>query len=320
MGQIIPNFQPRSDDEIRAENERLAKIKIRGETPAFVKPTPQQHVATLKAQVAKFKTYPVPDSYTMPVVVQTQKPHCERCNGVGVIRYDVPPEHRLYKKDIPCDVPGGCPVVAYHREARKNSRVEIEVRHFGTDIEYVERASMSHYADDDNRGAVLAARVFLEYGQVVHHDVTKNSLVFFGQVGRGKTYLASAMRNAIERRGESSQYRKIRTLLKAVQRGYGKESELTDYEVENILSNTPYLFIDEFETGFSSGDRTDIFEAIIDHRYRENLPTIITTNLEMNHTRDVWNDRIASRVIHMAHWIEMAGSTRRDTSQPIRGK
>lgn len=300
-------------EQIAAENTRIEKIKLPGETHDLPKATPEQKIKTLRERLAKFKTYPAPGG-----VIDFPDPpkDCPVCGGLGVIKGEFPSTHPLFGKFVKCTEPG-CPGVQRNAQKREMSMVERERRHFGETPEFFPEARMSDF-EGDNRYAVAAARIFLEHGQVMFDAEVKHSLVFYGQVGRGKSYLASAMRNSLYERGEFSQYRKIRTLLKAVQRGYGEESEFTDYEAENLLSSAPYLFIDEFQTGHSSGDRTDILESIIDHRYRENLPVIVVTNIDQKKTCDVWGARIYSRLVHMAWWIEMAGDTRRDTHKEIR--
>lgn len=314
---IKPNFKPRTREEIEAENERIRQAAKPDEQASLPKITPQQRIATLKDRVSRFRPFPMPD---VKIVIQEEpKLECPMCGGTGSIKVDVPINHPRWGKLIKCPAPD-CPGVQRNQLKRQMSRAEQEARHFGATIEYYPLASMNYYPEDDRRRAVGAARIFLKHGEVAWDSTVKKSLVFWGQVGRGKTGLMSAMRNALYERGDYSQFRKVRTLLKAVQRGYASDAVLHDYEVEEILSTAPYLFIDELETGFSSGDRMDIFEAIIDHRCRENLPTIIATNIEQDEIREVWNDRIASRLIHMAHWIEMAGGSLRNSGGAIRAK
>lgn len=318
---INPEYKPLTLEQIRAENERIARATKPEALPVAAPKIPaERHIATLKNRIARFKTYPAPDAYELPLAQQKQKPRCERCNNLGVIRYDVPSDHALYRKDIPCDAQGGCPVIAYHQGERAERLSERETRHFGKIIEYFPSASMGDYLETDRRRPVGAARLFLQHGEMKWNDTMKRSLVYYGKAGRGKTHLASAIRNTLVARGEAVIFRKMRSLLKAVQRGYSDNAEMRDYEVEEMLSKIPYLFIDELETELKTDDRVDIFEAVIDHRYRENLPTIITTNLEQDEIHEKMNYRIESRLVHMAHWIEMGGESQRDTGAPIRSK
>lgn len=320
MGNIIPHFQEWTAEQIAQDNARVNSKPIQGDVPVFTAPKAEQRIATLKERMAqKLKTYPMPDvdvSQEQP----EEKPVCAMCGGTGTIKYAVPRDHALFGKLVKCPAPD-CPGVQHNEQQRHASFREREIRHYGDKIEYVQHASMEHYPEDDTRRAVQAARVFLENGQVVWNGDTKRSLVFFGEVGRGKSYLISAMRNHLwQQHRQLSQFRKIRTMLKAVQKGYSATAEMRDYEVEDMLSTTKYLFIDEFETGFVSGDRTDILESIIDHRYREDLPVIIATNADQNKIWHIWGDRIPSRLIHMAHWIEMSGDTLRNTNPAIRDR
>lgn len=311
---VAHEFIPMTLEEIRQENERIERATIREALPVPAPKIPaERRIATLRDKLRTFKFTAAPD---VPVVLEDAKPECPVCNGTGAIKYELPVGHPLFGKLQKCPAPD-CPGVKRNEQKRQMSYTEREARHFGTTPEYIEHASMGDF-EDDKRRAVGAAKIFLKHHEVAWDTVVKRSLVFTGQVGRGKTHLMSAMRNYLWQQGQMSQFRKVRSMLKAVQRGYSADSELRDYEVENMLSNAPFLFIDEMETGQQSGDRTDIFEAIIDHRCRENLPTIIATNLEQDEIREVWNDRIASRLIHMAHWIELAGASKRDNSKVIK--
>lgn len=313
---VIPTFKNWTEEQIRADNERVERVPVQGETPLPPPRTaPEVVVASLRNRLRAYKITPAPDE---PVMVEEPKPECPVCGGKGKIKYSVPLGHPLFGQLQKCPAPD-CPGVRHLEHQRQMSYQEVERRHFGTTIEYLNHASMADYDAKDRRRAVVAAQIFLRDGAVSWENTIKRSLVFFGRAGLGKTHLMSAMRNAIDGHGEASQFRKVRTMLKAVQRGYSDDAELRDYQVENLLCTTPYLFIDELET-LHSGDRSDIFEAIIDHRCRENLPTIIATNLAQDEIRDVWNDRVQSRLVHMAWWIEMAGASRRDSSGIFRDK
>lgn len=310
----IPDYKPRTDAEIRAENERLARIPIQGAPVRLPQIAPAQRIASLKDRVSRFKTFPVADD--MPVVQEEQKPTCPVCDSKGAIKYRVPIGDPRFGQLQRCPDPD-CPVVAYNAVKRMIANKARVRRHFGDVIDYVPEASMSDYAADDRRRAVGAARIFLEHGEVAWDGVPKRSLVFFGAAGRGKTWLVSAMYNTMEARNQPVEFHKVLALLKGVQRGYDSDAEMSDNQVQSLLMTIPCLFIDEMETMLKSGDRTDIFEAIIDHRCRENLPTIIATNLAQDEVRDVWNDRVKSRLVHMAHWIEMTGPALRNTNGPI---
>jgi DNA replication protein DnaC len=213
---------------------------------------------------------------------------------------------------FPCLNPD-CQVTKRNAEKRFMSLNERRSRQFGSTPENYTHADMSHF-EGDYRLAVKCTRLFLQEGAVAGKDTVKRSLVFYGKPGTGKTYLMSAIYNELFQRRAGAIFLKVRTMLKGVQRGYSEDAELRDFEAEDLLRSAPVLFIDELETGLRSGDRTDIFESIIDYRCLNDLPTIIATNLEQEELARVWNHRIQSRLVHMAWWIALDDRTRRDVS------
>lgn len=300
--------KPMTPAEIAAENERIEKLLEGSETPQVHKPTRAETLAALMNRTAQFKPVPAPH---VPVVIQEEKPDCPKCHGAGWYTEPHPIGHPLFGKTQLCDEPG-CPGVQRNEYKRIMSQKEIIRRHFGG-AEYYDYASMNRYNEDDTRLPIKCARLFLRDGSISGKDAVKRSIVYYGKAGTGKTFLISAIHNELVQRGIPAVFLKVRTMLKGVQRGYNDDAELRDFQAENLLRTTPYLFIDELEIGLST-DRVDIFESIIDYRCLHDLPTIIATNLEQDELSRTWNHRIQSRLIHMAWWVAMDGKTRRDTS------
>jgi hypothetical protein len=312
MSQIpLPRIEnPMSPAEIAAENARIAKLLEGSDTPRSRKPGKAEIVAGLMNRIKAFPSTPGPDT---PPVVEEVKPECAICSGRGRIKYAVPVGDARFGKTFPCPNPD-CEGIKHAQEKRFVGMQEQVMRQFGLSPEWYDYASMTHFDEEDTRLAIRCARMWLNDGLIAGKDTVKKSMAFYGKAGTGKTYLISAMRNELAKRGIFAPFLKVRSMLKGVQRGYSEDAELRDYEAENILRNCPVLFIDELEMSVHSGDRLDIFESVIDYRCLHDLPTIIATNLAQDELADAWNHRIQSRLVHMAWWVALDDKTRRDVS------
>lgn len=300
-------------EEIAADNARVA-AKVLPEEPS---PPP-----VTKKPPRTFRRL----GELLPVVqtgkpVEPEPPVCPRCNGLGYIGYAVPYGDSRFGKMFPCDAPG-CPGVQRHKEKRTVTFIERMTRHFGGKTEHYEHATIADLDRKElrhNPVAVDAARQFIAREPLILNGIDKYSLIFTGDPGTGKTYIASIIFNELQKRGELVWFNTVRTMLKAVQTGYSFDADMKDTAVEDALCNTPFLFIDELEINRASGDKIDILEAIINSRMLAKMPTVITTNLTQYNVGDVWNERIRSRLLHVAWWINMGNVVLRDKSGAIDG-
>ncbi len=127
-------------------------------------------------------------------------------------------------------------------------------------------------------------------------------LMIGGQPGSGKTHLCTAVCRELLLRGETVFYMPWREYigkLKAVNGDVNERFDLLDK-----CKKSPWLYIDDlFKTGknqdnLSSPTSTDINLAfeIINHRYCQQLPTIISTEKSSEELTDI-DEALASRII-----------------------
>jgi len=140
----------------------------------------------------------------------------------------------------------------------------------------------------------------------------KENLVFYGNVGTGKTHLAIALGLAAIEQGKAVQYftlhELINTLVQA--KGEGKYQKIMKRIMKNDL-----LILDEW--GYlplhHEGARL-IYEVI--SRFYEQKSLILTTNLEFSHWKNFLFDEkltvaILDRIIHHSHLLIFNGSSYR---------
>lgn len=122
------------------------------------------------------------------------------------------------------------------------------------------------------------------------------SIVLMGPVGRGKTQFAFAMLREMFRRCEKVIWPRYFTsaeldsiLLEAVKSEQGDKFRVQDIASQDLL------FIDDFGRETSSERIRRQYFEIINLRYANNLPTIISTNLSMEEIARHLSEAIASR-------------------------
>lgn len=312
-------------EEIAADNQRVAAKPV---VEPFTPPKPDAPKARkTKAEVIaglmnRMSQHKPIEGDSIPAVLEDKPPYCPVCEGSGTIKLRVPIGHPKFGQFVDCDNRAGCPALRYYRQKQAAIFYERMSKQFGKVIEYYDTASLADLNNPQlrhNLVAVDAARRFIAGEPLEIDGVEKHSLVFCGMQGTGKTYLASIIRNELDKQGKMVWFSTVRTMLKAVQTGYGDDAEMSDRAVENALCNAPFLFIDELEINKSSGDKIDILEAVINTRMLSKMPTVITTNLSQQKVGDVWNWRIQSRLVHIAWWIDMGRTGLRDKSSAIDG-
>lgn len=154
-----------------------------------------------------------------------------------------------------------------------------------------------------------AVNTCLEYLKKFRED--KPSIVFMGQVGAGKTHLAIATANKL-----LSKYSVKYVLYEDIKK---LKFKLTDREyIEKqllIYKNAPILFIDDL---FKDLDKVTDFDKkkteievayeIINYRYNQKKPMIITTELDVNRLIKV-DEAIASRILEVSkgYWVTFNG-------------
>ncbi len=128
-----------------------------------------------------------------------------------------------------------------------------------------------------------------------------DNLLFYGNPGLGKTFLSSAIANALLEKGVSVLYQSaagITDILSDARFKHG-ESETGAFLKEQLLK-TDLLIIDDLGTEFiNSMTDADIF-YIVNSRILAEKSTIISTNLSLPDIGRVYSDRMLSRI--MGHY------------------
>ncbi|MBA2442060.1 MAG: ATP-binding protein [Rubrobacter sp.] len=141
-----------------------------------------------------------------------------------------------------------------------------------------------------------------------------NGLYLGGGVGTGKTHLAVAVMNElIQRERVPSLFVTVPELLDNLRGAYNDPGKNLDEWMEAV-KNADLLILDDLGSEKATLWVQERLFVIINHRYRETLPTVITSNTAPRDLGGQLGERTASRIFAMCTGVELEGSDYRETA------
>ena len=200
------------------------------------------------------------------------KETCPICKGLGYVRADVPVGHPDFGTLIPCT----CRLV--EMAARR-----IEALRAVGDLQALARMTFETFNPEGHslppdkqanlRWAYEEARVFAEN--------PTGWLVLKGGYGCGKTHLAAAIANRCVERGQPVLFITVPDLLDHLRATYAPTSSITYGTRFEEVRTVPVLILDDLGTESSTPWALEKLFQILNYRYNAHLPTVITTNHEL---------------------------------------
>jgi DNA replication protein DnaC len=214
------------------------------------------------------------------------KPDCPHCGGVGFLRLDVPVGHEKFGRLEPC--------VCRANEISENARQRLY------EMSNLERLSHLTFANLNPSGNPKAE--FVSPQEVASlrdaRDASeefartlKGWLLLEGSYGCGKTHLAAAIANDSVQRGVPTLFITVPDLLDSLRFSFSDPATSFEARFEDIR-NAALLVMDDFGTQNATPWAQEKLFQIINYRYINKLPTVITTNLIL----DEIESRIRSRL------------------------
>ena len=123
-----------------------------------------------------------------------------------------------------------------------------------------------------------------------------NSIMFLGQVGSGKTHLSMAIANELMDRGIGVIYMGYRDAITNI-----KQNMLDSVyynRVMNRYKNARVLFVDDLFKGKITDSDINIMFELINHRYFNNLPMIVSSECGVGRLLDI-DEALGSRLVEM---------------------
>ncbi len=206
------------------------------------------------------------------------------CDGLGVIRYDVPTDDPRFGKMFRCP----------------NNPVELDVERQNTLRKIGNLGAFSDKTFDNFQTTPsmcsLSAQQSLRYAHDVALSFAQNPkgwLLLEGTYGCGKTHLAAAVGNMYLQSGSVVLFITTPDLLDHLRGAYGPSSETGYDETFERVRNAELLVLDDLGIENPSPWAQEKLFQLLNYRYSRHLPTIITTNVDI----DSLDPRIRSRLL-----------------------
>ena len=117
-------------------------------------------------------------------------------------------------------------------------------------------------------------------------------LVLIGPSGCGKTHLAAAIANERINQGLPALYKTTPDLLDDLRSTFNPDRETPYDQSFDIVRNAPLLILDDLGTHSSTPWANEKLDQLLNHRYSQQLPTVVTTATHIEQL----DERIRSRL------------------------
>ncbi len=231
--------------------------------------------------------------------------HCDKCGEKTQTRIEILGEVKTVRCICRCDREIKEQEEKARKEADRLRRIE-KLRIKGFD-----KAEMQAWTFENDDGkqpnVTRAAKAYCKNFERFSNE--GKGLVFYGDVGTGKTYAAACIANELINQGVPVLMTNFARIINRLQGSFEGRQEYLD-----SLNEYDLLIIDDLAAERNTEYVNEIVYTVIDARYRAKKPLIVTTNINlermMNET-EITRKRIYSRVLELCHPIEVKGDDRR---------
>ena len=210
-------------------------------------------------------------------------PNCPVCGGIGYIRRDHPIDHPDFGKIYPC--------VCRMEEITHSARERLFRM---SSLDALKSLKFDNFVKHGRIGLGILQANSLEnaYNQAKNFAENRQGwLVLMGRYGCGKTHLAAAIANSAIEKGVSTLFLTVPDLLDWLRYSYSG-ADLSFEERFEEIRETPMLILDDFGTQNATPWAQEKIFQIMNHRYINQLPTVITSNLSLGD----FDGRVRSRL------------------------
>lgn len=148
-------------------------------------------------------------------------------------------------------------------------------------------------------------RYCFDYAKNFKRD--SESIMMFGRTGLGKTHLSLAIASTVTERGYTVVYDSIINLLGKIEKEHFGKKKDPETDTLAVILGTDLLIMDDLGTEYDTTFNVSTVYNIINTRLNKNMPTIVSTNLNLEKIRSRYEERIVSRLFASYMTLEFAG-------------
>lgn len=212
------------------------------------------------------------------------EPDCPHCGGLGYVRRDVEYGHPDFGKVEIC--------------VCRQAQVQARIRDRLFSLSHLEELKGLTFDSFNPQGRVgLAQRqqesIERAYNQAAAYaDVLDGWLVILGPYGSGKTHLAAAIANHCVDKGVPTLFLTVPDLLDSLRFSYSAE-DVTFEERFDQVRDAPLLILDDFGTQSATEWAREKLFQILNYRYINRLPLVVTSNLALEEIEGRMRSRLS---------------------------
>ena len=141
---------------------------------------------------------------------------------------------------------------------------------------------------------------------------TDGGICIYGRAGNGKSHLAAALVNRVIQRGFTAVFIEVPDLFSKIKATYGADGTGSEDKIMTALGKCDLLVLDDAGAERPSEWVQEKFFQIINTRYKNRLPVVITTNTkDMAGLEDIIGFRAYDRVLEMCLPLKNNGESYR---------
>jgi len=199
-------------------------------------------------------------------------PECELCHGVGYLRRDLPLDDPNFGKlEI-------CPC----RQESVRDRIKARLFEF-SNLDELQHLTFEIFQPTGRVGLGEQQQESIERAfnaAVAYANSLQGWLLIQGPFGCGKTHLAAAIANKAVMEGTPTLFLTVPDLLDMLRYSYSSQDTSFEQRFEQVRQ-APLLILDDFGTQNATDWAREKLFQILNFRYINKLPMVITTNLAM---------------------------------------
>jgi len=150
--------------------------------------------------------------------------------------------------------------------------------------------------------ARLTFQAASDFVAAFQENTVTDGLLFTGPVGSGKTFLACCIANNLLEKGHLVLFVIVPDLLDLIRYTYDSNRSPDDPTEQDLLETArqvPLLILDDLGAhNYTEWVRNKLY-SILNHRLNYSLPTIITTNINLEDLEEHLGERTTSRIYQM---------------------
>lgn len=163
--------------------------------------------------------------------------------------------------------------------------------------------------DQDDMDNEKVSRICQKYAETFSDRLKEGQgLLLYGNVGSGKSFLASCIADTVTEEGFSCEFTSFARIVNEIESAKDKQKYIDD------LNRFDLLIIDDLSSERDTEYMGEIVQNVIDTRYDSRKPVVITTNLtadELKNPTGIRKQRIYSRLLEMTIPVAVEHKDRR---------